>query len=152
MDLGAITNALGGLLGGGDGGQQQPQPQQPQGGGGGGFSISPEMIGALMPAAMGLIKSAGGIGGIIEKFTGGDDEEAAKSWVADGPNAPISPEHMRAALGPDIDRVAQQAGVPVAEAEAGLAQLLPQVVDKMTPGGQMPSRDDIGSITDSLFK
>jgi len=150
MDLGAITNALGGLLGG----EQQPQqqPQQPQQQGGGGFSISPGMISALVPAAIGLINSAGGIGGIIDKFTGGDDEEAAKSWVADGPNGSVSPEHMRAVLGEDIDRVAQQAGIPVAEAEAGLAQVLPQVVDKMTPGGQVPSLDDINSITGSLFK
>jgi uncharacterized protein YidB (DUF937 family) len=145
MDLGSITQALGGLLGGN--GQQQPQQQD-----GGGFSINPAMVAALAPAVMGLIKSQGGIGGIIDKFTGDGEEEQAKSWVADGPNRAVSPQQVRSALGDDVDRIAQQAGVPPAEAEAGLAQLLPKVIDTMTPGGQMPSNDDIGSIVGSLFK
>lgn len=146
MDLGSITQALGGLLGGN--GEQQPQQQD----GSGGFSINPAVVAALAPVAMGFIKSQGGIGGIIDKFTRDGEQEQVKSWVAEGPNDAVSPQQVRSALGDDVDRIAQEAGVPPAEAEAGLAELLPKVIDTMTPGGQVPSNDDIGSILGGLFK
>jgi uncharacterized protein YidB (DUF937 family) len=155
MDLGAITQALGGLLGGGQ--QEQPQaapqpaPQPAQAQGGGGFNINPAMVTALLPVVMQFINSKGGIQGVMGLFSGGDAEEKAKSWTADGPNAEVSPDQVVQALGPDVDQIAQQAGIPTEEAASGIAAVLPKVIDTMTPGGKMPSASDVSSIVGSLL-
>jgi uncharacterized protein YidB (DUF937 family) len=157
MDLGAITQALGGLLGGQQQ-QQAPQPQSapqqqaPQAGAqGGGFSISPAMLTALLPVVMQFINSKGGIQGVLGMFDKGGAASQAQSWVAEGENAQVSPEQVAAALGPDVDAIAQQAGVPPEEAASGIAAVLPKVIDTLTPGGNVPSAGDVSSIISSVL-
>lgn len=65
--------------------------------------------------------------------------DAADSWVSTGANQPVSATDLASALGSDtISHVAGQAGVSPDDAAAGLAQILPQVVDHLTPDGQVP--------------
>jgi uncharacterized protein YidB (DUF937 family) len=62
-----------------------------------------------------------------------------KSWVGTGANLPISPEQVRQALGSDlIQQLAAKSGLSVPELTQKLAQMLPQAVDKLTPGGVIP--------------
>jgi uncharacterized protein YidB (DUF937 family) len=62
-----------------------------------------------------------------------------RSWVSTGPNQPISPDQVKQVLGADlIQQLATKSGLPVAELTQKLAQVLPQAVDKMTPGGVIP--------------
>ncbi len=145
MDLGAITNALGGLLGGV---QQQQEAADHQGAQGG---FNPAMLAALLPVVMQFINSKGGIQGVIEMFSKADAGNTARSWVDSGDNAQVSPQQVSAALGPDIDKIAQRAGVPKEQAASGIAALLPQVVDSMTPGGELPSNDDLSSVINSVL-
>jgi uncharacterized protein YidB (DUF937 family) len=61
------------------------------------------------------------------------------SWIGTGANQPISAEQVQAALGSDpLQQLAGQLGVSRGEAASGLADLLPQVVDKLRPQGTLP--------------
>lgn len=150
MDLGAIANALGGLIGGA---QQQQAPTQGQAPaqGGGGFNVNPAVLAALLPVVIQFINSKGGIQGIIGMFSKAGAEGQAQSWVTPGANAQISPEQVSAALGPDVDKIAQDAGVPKEQAATGIAAVLPQVIDIMTPGGNVPSSGDLSSIINGVL-
>jgi len=94
--------------------------------------------GGMLPAAMGLIDKAGGLNGLLGKLQQSGLGEKAQSWVGTGQNQPVSSQEVRQALGDDqIRDVAQQAGVSEEEACQGLADGLPQVVDHLTPDGQV---------------
>jgi uncharacterized protein YidB (DUF937 family) len=65
--------------------------------------------------------------------------DIAGSWVSTGKNLPVSPEQIRAVLGDgQIAQIAQKLGLSNQDASSGLAELLPNVVDKLTPGGSVP--------------
>lgn len=150
MDLGAITQALGGLLGGQQDIAAQQQGQQAQGQGQqGGFN--PAVLAALLPLVMQFINSKGGIQGILEMFNKGGAGNHAKSWVADGNNAQVSPEQVKEALGPEVDRIAEQAGVPKEEAATGIAALMPTVIDTLTPGGDVPDQNDLSAVIGNVL-
>ena len=96
---------------------------------------------ALLQAAMGLIQNhPGGLQGLLAQFQSAGLGDHVASWVGSGPNQPITPGHVEQALGPDqLNNLAQQAGVAPAQASAGLASLLPEIVNHLTPSGTMPS-------------
>ena len=65
------------------------------------------------------------------------------SWVGTGQNLPVSASQLQDVLGSDVlSQFAQQLGLPPGEAAGQLSQILPQVVDKLTPNGQL---SDIGN-------
>lgn len=115
----------------------------------GGSSAKMKMIQTVV-GMVGGSGALGGIGGLIQKFTDGGQAKEAESWVGTGENQPVSAEQVRAALGDDeIQRVADEAGVSTDEAAGGLAALLPTIIDKVTPDGQLP---DSGSLAERLQK
>ena len=62
------------------------------------------------------------------------------SWVAKGPNEPITPAHADSALGSDlIDMLMQRTGLSREELLSRLSRVLPEAVDKLTPDGRMPA-------------
>jgi uncharacterized protein YidB (DUF937 family) len=83
---------------------------------------------------------AGGLGGLLNQFQQGGLGEVMKSWIGTGPNQPISPNQLGSVLGPKIIQVlAQKTGMSEQELTAQLSQILPGVVDKLTPNGRLPS-------------
>jgi uncharacterized protein YidB (DUF937 family) len=57
-----------------------------------------------------------------------------------GPNSPITPDQIRQALGSEkVKEMATKLGLPVDKLADLLAQHLPQVIDKATPDGKLPS-------------
>ncbi len=69
--------------------------------------------------------------------------DIAESWVGTGDNQAVEPSQIEAALGSDaISNFASQAGVAQEEAPNLLAQLLPEMIDKLTPQG---SAEDAGA-------
>lgn len=61
------------------------------------------------------------------------------SWVSRGKNLPISPEQIQQGLGDDLlKQLAAQAGLSSEAASGQLADLLPGLIDKLTPDGKMP--------------
>jgi uncharacterized protein YidB (DUF937 family) len=103
------------------------------GGGGGG-------LGSLLGGS-----GAGGmLPGLLEKLTQGGLGAKAQSWVGTGDNQPVSGQEVESALGADtVEQVAQQAGVSHDEARDGLAQVLPHVVDHLTPEGKVASDNEV---------
>jgi uncharacterized protein YidB (DUF937 family) len=85
---------------------------------------------------------SGGLGGLVEQFKEKGLGDAVSSWVGTGENLPISAEQISQVLGSgEISRIAEQLGVSPEETSDGLAAVLPQVVDKLTPEGSVPSHD-----------
>ena len=78
------------------------------------------------------------VGGMVEKFSGGDTGDAVKSWLGDGDNAAVSGDQVKNALGADkVSQFAQQLGIGEEEAAGGLSDLLPQLIDKSSSGGSL---------------
>ena len=95
----------------------------------------------------------GGLGGLVGKFTGAGLGDKANSWVGGGDNEPLDADEVEAALGSDqIDQIAQQAGVSRDEAKGGLADMIPGLVDKLSPGGSLPTGNLASSMKGFDFK
>lgn len=98
----------------------------------------------LMEQALNLINNPaiGGLPGLINKFEKGGLGEIASSWVGTGANQPISADQIINALGPDrIKEIAGKLGIPADQVSSGLASVLPQIIDKLTPNGKVPEGD-----------
>jgi len=97
----------------------------------------------LLQAALQLIQQNGGLPGIISKFEHGGMAEHAGSWVGTGENIPITGNQLQEILGTGtIGQIAQQLGLSHGDASSGLAQVLPQIIDHLTPTGQVPGDHD----------
>jgi uncharacterized protein YidB (DUF937 family) len=102
------------------------------------------LIGGIVGAGMvsvvnGIIEKHGGLQGVVSAFEKNGLGATVGSWVSSGPNQPISPAEMHKALGPDLlQQLAAKSGLSVQDLTQKLSQMLPQVVDKMTPDGAIP--------------
>ena len=131
---GGLDSILGGLTGGGG-----------QGGGGGG-------LGALVPVIGGLLAS-GGLQKILGGLKANGLSQQADSWVGTGQNEPVSGADMEKAVGKEqIQEVAKQLGVSESEAADVVAKAVPEVVDKVSPDGQLPPEQDLDAAFDKLAK
>ncbi len=93
-----------------------------------------------------LNNQKGGISGLLEKFQKCGLGNLASSWIGTGTNQPISAEQIQQVLGQEqIQAFAQKAGIAPEAASSQLAEALPDVVDKLTPDGQVPQGDDLMS-------
>jgi uncharacterized protein YidB (DUF937 family) len=86
----------------------------------------------------------GGLGGLLEKLQESGHGEVTKSWIGSGQNQPISPGSLGSALGPSIIKaLSEKTGLSEQELTAQLSQLLPGLVDKLTPQGRLPTHDEL---------
>ena len=84
-------------------------------------------------------QQAGGLQGLVQSFAQKGLGDIVSSWVSTGPNLPVSGNQIQSALGSDIiNSLAQKAGVAPDAAGSILAQVLPGLVDKLTPDGKIP--------------
>jgi uncharacterized protein YidB (DUF937 family) len=133
-----VANAARGAMGGARGGAGLPGAGGGLGGllggllGGGG-------LGAMLGGGAGAAGPGGLLGPLLDAFTQHGHGDAAASWVGRGANQPVSPQAVDQVFGPDaIDSIARQLGIGREEAASGIAQVLPQVVDHLTPDGSLP--------------
>ncbi len=90
----------------------------------------------------------GGLGGLLTTLEKGGLGNVINSWVGTGPNQPTSPNQLGSALGPEIIKVlAQRSGLPEEELTRQLSQVLPGVVDKLTPSGRIPTLAELSQLT-----
>ena len=96
----------------------------------------------------------GGLGGLIAMLQQAGLGDAAASWVSRGENHSVSPDQVRAAFGDErMDELAARLGLGTPQVASELSQVLPQVVDRMTPDGRVPDdggMPDLGSLGDLL--
>ena len=82
-----------------------------------------------------------GLGGLLNQFQQNGLGDVMKSWISPGQNQPVSPNQLSSALGPQIIQIlAQKTGLSEQEITSHLSQILPNVVDKLTPNGRLPAQ------------
>ena len=143
--MGLLDSVLGSVLGGG---------QQQQGGAGALINIVAGMLankggGGAGGGAGGL----GGLAGLAEQFQRGGMGDVMSSWIGKGENLPIGTDQLGSVLGGDLlGKLTQQTGMGQGDLLGQLSQLLPQMVDKATPNGEIPAGGlgDIGAILGKL--
>jgi uncharacterized protein YidB (DUF937 family) len=112
---------------------------------GGGNAMLMQVVGSLLSGAGGAGGAgggAGGLAGLLQQLQQGGLGEAVQSWVSTGHNLPVSADQLHAALGGDqVSAMAQQAGMSQDDLMGQLAHMLPQVVDHLTPHGELPAGD-----------
>lgn len=133
-----IGDLLGGLTGGNKG-------TSDSGEGGGG-----DLVKMVLPALTGLLA-----GGGLQKLLGGLQAKGltsqVDSWKSQGKNEPVSAADIKDAMGDDeLGQVAEKANVSKDQAADAISQLLPNLVDKVSPEGQMPSSDGLSDLLGSL--
>ncbi|NOU22477.1 MAG: LysM peptidoglycan-binding domain-containing protein [Methyloglobulus sp.] len=95
-----------------------------------------------------LTNNAGGISGLVDKFKQSGLGDVATSWVGTGENKPVSPQQLEEALGAGkVAELAKEAGIPADKGAEVLSQVLPTVVDKMTPDGVIPEEHHLGTLS-----
>ena len=97
--------------------------------------------------------SGGGLTDILGKLTQGGLGDAVGSWIGSGPNQSVSADQITNALGKSqLDGLAEKLGMSHGDVAGGLSQILPQLVDHLTPDGRMPDASAMGSLGDLLSK
>ena len=99
----------------------------------------------LLDVVMQLIQNQpGGLAGLVQSLQQGGLAEVVSSWVSTGHNMPVSAQQLASAIGgAQLQNIAAQLGVSPEQASGSLADLLPQVVDQLTPNGQLPEGGDL---------
>lgn len=119
--MGLLDSVLGSVLGG----------NQQQGG-----------LGALLPVITSMLSNdgqQGGLGGLVEKFQQAGMGDVVGSWIGKGENMPISADQLTQVLGSGaVSDIAAKLGIDPSQAAGSLSEMLPGIIDKLTPDGQAP--------------
>ena len=80
----------------------------------------------------------------MDKLQKGGSGKETNTWIGSGENQPVSPGQLGSALGPVVIKtLAQRSGLSEEEITKQLSQILPGVVDKLTPHGRLPSSAEL---------
>lgn len=138
--MGLFDSVLGAVLNNG----QQPAAGAAAGAGGlgglvGMLASNPQLI-QMVLGMLGNDSAQGGLGGLVSKFQQAGLGPVIASWIGGGPNEPVSGEQITSALGSGtVSDMAAQLGVQPEEAAGQLSQLLPVLINQLTPQGQAPA-------------
>jgi len=81
----------------------------------------------------------GGVAGLLQQFHDKGLGGLVTSWVGTGQNLPISADQIQHVLGSEqVKELAAKAGISPEAASSHLAQILPMLIDRLTPNGQVP--------------
>jgi uncharacterized protein YidB (DUF937 family) len=134
---GGLGDLLGRVLGGGA-----------QRGTGGGLG---DVVGGMLGRGAGPGGGMGALGGLLEQIQRAGFGDEARSWVGPGQNMPIAPDALGQIFGQGgLEEIARQAGLTPRETAEGLSALLPEVVDHVTPDGQVPDLDQLTLSVENL--
>ena len=152
--LGGGQGGLGGMLSGNAGGAQGADQSGGLGGllgsllgAGSSLGASASMpggsLGGTLSGMLGGGGLAGALGQLVSSFQQSGHGGAVESWVGNGSNASIGPQEVNDALGPDtLDQLSEHTGMPQSDIASQLSQWLPQIVNKLTPNGRLPTPDE----------
>jgi uncharacterized protein YidB (DUF937 family) len=101
----------------------------------------------LITAAMVMLDKAGGIQGVMEKFQKSGLGDVVASWVGTGQNQSITPDQITQALGQEnIQVITQEVNIPAEQSGNLLSELLPVLIDQLTPNGQVPDQNQMANL------
>lgn len=100
----------------------------------------------LLQGILGMVSQhEGGLAGLVQTFKDKGLGEVVTSWVGTGSNLPVSAEQIQNVLGNEsLGALASKFGLSSEDVSGRLSELLPQVVDKLTPNGQVEGSLDMG--------
>lgn len=140
--MGLLDSLIGAATSGNLGASPQGQGNSAAGGLPGG--LDPQMLIALVGS---VLASSGGLQGLLAKLQSGGLGDAVQSWIGTGANQPVSGSQLGNALGPDLlGSIAAQLGGSKEQASGTLAELLPGLIDQLTPKGQVPADNELGGL------
>ena len=151
LPSGGLGDLLGGMLGGGGSGPGSSPGMGGLGGlgglgrlgGGSAGGKGGAMMAMLLPFVMQWVQRSGGLGGVLGRVQQKGYSQQAASWVSTGPNEELPPEAMGDIVGTEeLSRLSQQLGVDESEVSSSMAQILPEVVNQLTPDGNVPDDSD----------
>jgi len=126
-ELGGLAGLARGALGGGT---------TSAGTGGAGAALGG---GAILAAVMGMVQSQGGVAAVLAKLRASGLGAHADSWVGTGANQPVSATDLHNALGSGaVGQVANELGINPQQAGGVLSQVLPELINQMSPSGALP--------------
>ncbi len=105
-----------------------------------------ENAGTLLSSLLALMtnQETGGFGGFVGRFKDAGLGDTVTSWITAGDNAEISDEEVKTAIGSEaVGVIAEQVGIPEDKATSAIGYMLPQVVDKLTPDGEVPNDESL---------
>lgn len=100
----------------------------------------------------------GGLSGLVDKFQQNGMGDIVSSWIGHGQNLPISADQIASTFGSGtLGNIASQLGLDPAQVSGQLAQMLPGLIDKLTPHGALPDgglghSDDLAGMLGGLLK
>jgi uncharacterized protein YidB (DUF937 family) len=139
--MGMLDELLGGLMQGRQGGGAG----QSQGGGMPGLpgGLGAAGGGAILAVVLQLLQQSGGLQGLLRQMQQSGHGDEAQSWIGTGQNRAIPPDVLSQIFGSgQLAQIAQQLGMSQDDASTHVAQALPDVVDRMTPQGNIPDASD----------
>ncbi|MBU6260310.1 MAG: DUF937 domain-containing protein [Burkholderiales bacterium] len=142
--MGLLDSVLGAISGGG----QQGGP------GGGEAAMLSAVVGMLGQggAGGGAAGGLGGLMGLVEKLQQSGLGPQVASWIGTGQNQPVTGDQVTSALGSGaVGQIAEQLGLSHGDAAGQLAQVLPGLIDKLSPNGQLPQGGGAGGELASLL-
>lgn len=111
----------------------------------------------LLQMAMQMLTKQGengqsGLADIVSKFQNGGLGDIANSWVGTGENMPVSADQISSVLGSGkLSELANQFGISTDDIAGGLSKILPDLVNQVTPDGEVPQSNDFISNALSMF-
>ena len=108
------------------------------------------------PAAASILEMIqnhpGGLNGLINAFHTNGFGALMNSWTSTGENLPATGEQMQQVLGSEkVQAIAQQLGISPEVAKSTLAQMLPVVIDKLTPNGTIPTQSNLLQMEENVL-
>jgi uncharacterized protein YidB (DUF937 family) len=133
--MGLLDGLLGNLMGSYLGGNQERNP----------FGSGNQMQGGnmLLQLALTMLQQNGGLEGVLGKFRQGGLAQQADSWVGTGQNMEVSGDQLQQVFGPStMGDLASKLGMPAGQTGSVMAQLLPELINQLTPQGQVTENSD----------
>ena len=137
--MGLFEQVLGSVIGGATkGGSSASNPlAQMLGTVGGGNASQGQKV---LSSVMSMVQQQGGLVDVLGKFSQNGMKKEADSWVGTGPNIPISQDQVQKVFGASaLKNVASQIGLPQQETGSAIAKLLPELINQLTPKGNVPN-------------
>lgn len=141
--IGSGAGGLGDILGSVLGGSQKQ----------GGMGEKSMLIAALMPMVLSWIKRNGGLSGALSKITSMGYANKAQSWMSNQEeNDNLDSDDISRLFDEnEIQQVAAHTGANDVEVRQGLAELLPEVMNQLTPNGNLDSEGEANEEIDQII-
>lgn len=94
-----------------------------------------------------FVSQQGGLSSLKNKFEEHGAGSILQSWISTGPNLPVSTEQIQKVMGNQfLQDTAKKMGIDPTTAAQKMTQMLPMLIDKLSPHGTLPENLDAKTI------